>query len=91
MASGFASTVPEKTLADCFKYRNKLGLDVFLEALKLYLARKTAPHRRTDEIRTRLQSGKADASVLGSSTVLPIEQFDYAGLIMLKDPHKMDW
>jgi hypothetical protein len=31
---------PEKTLADCFKYRNKLGLDVSLEALKLYLARK---------------------------------------------------
>lgn len=31
---------PEKTLADCFKYRNKLGIDVFLEALKLYLARK---------------------------------------------------
>jgi predicted transcriptional regulator of viral defense system len=31
---------PEKTLADCFKYRNKLGLDVFLEALKLYLAQK---------------------------------------------------
>ncbi|MGB8412323.1 MAG: type IV toxin-antitoxin system AbiEi family antitoxin domain-containing protein [Candidatus Binatus sp.] len=31
---------PEKTLADCFKYRNKLGLDVFLEALKLYLSRK---------------------------------------------------
>jgi predicted transcriptional regulator of viral defense system len=27
---------PEKTLADCFKYRNKIGLDVFLEALKLY-------------------------------------------------------
>jgi len=28
---------PEKTLADCFKYRNKLGLDVALEALRLYL------------------------------------------------------
>ena len=27
---------PEKTLADCFKYRNKLGLDVAIEALKLY-------------------------------------------------------
>jgi predicted transcriptional regulator of viral defense system len=26
----------EKTIADCFKYRNKLGLDVALEALKLY-------------------------------------------------------
>lgn len=30
----------EKTLADCFKYRNKLGMDVVLEALKLYRARK---------------------------------------------------
>ena len=27
---------PEKTIADCFKYRNKLGLDVALEALKLW-------------------------------------------------------
>jgi predicted transcriptional regulator of viral defense system len=26
----------EKTLADCFKYRNKIGMDVVLEALKLY-------------------------------------------------------
>lgn len=30
----------EKTLADCFKYRNKLGMDVVLEALKLYRSRK---------------------------------------------------
>lgn len=30
---------PEKTLADCFKFRNKIGLDVALEALKLYRAR----------------------------------------------------
>lgn len=27
---------PEKTLADCFKYRNKLGLDTVVEALRLY-------------------------------------------------------
>ena len=27
----------EKTLADCFKYRNKIGLDVCLEALKDYM------------------------------------------------------
>ena len=25
---------PAKTVADCFKYRNKLGLDVALEALR---------------------------------------------------------
>jgi predicted transcriptional regulator of viral defense system len=26
----------EKTIADCFKYRNKIGLDVALEALRAY-------------------------------------------------------
>lgn len=31
---------PEKTLADCFKYRNKIGMDVVLEALKYYKERK---------------------------------------------------
>lgn len=31
---------PEKTLADCFKFRNKIGMDVVLEALKLYRERK---------------------------------------------------
>lgn len=31
---------PEKTLADCFKFRNKIGIDVVLEALKLYKAHK---------------------------------------------------
>lgn len=31
---------PEKTLADCFKFRNRVGLDVCLEALKLYRQRK---------------------------------------------------
>jgi len=30
----------EKTLADCFKYRNKIGMDVVLEALKLYRSKK---------------------------------------------------
>jgi len=30
----------EKTLADCFKFRNKIGMDIVLEALKLYKTRK---------------------------------------------------
>lgn len=30
---------PEKTLADCFKFRHKIGQDVALEALQLYKAR----------------------------------------------------
>ena len=29
----------ERTLADCFKYRNKIGIDVCVEALNLYRRR----------------------------------------------------
>jgi len=36
-----------KTVADCFKYRNKLGLDVALEALKLFLGERRG---RIDEL-----------------------------------------
>ena len=38
---------PEKTVADCFKYRNKLGVDVAVEALRLYRRCKRA---RLDEL-----------------------------------------
>ncbi len=31
---------PEKTLADCFKYRNKIGMDTAIEAVRLYRERK---------------------------------------------------
>jgi len=31
---------PEKTIADCFKYRNKIGLDVVIEALRAWQDRK---------------------------------------------------
>jgi predicted transcriptional regulator of viral defense system len=30
---------PEKTLADCFKFRNKLGMEVVIEALRFYKSR----------------------------------------------------
>ena len=30
----------EKSLADCFKYRNKIGMDIVLEALKIYWGQK---------------------------------------------------
>ena len=30
-------TSPAKTVADCFKYRNKIGIDVAVEALRDYL------------------------------------------------------
>ncbi|HOI54287.1 MAG TPA: type IV toxin-antitoxin system AbiEi family antitoxin domain-containing protein [Phycisphaerae bacterium] len=33
---------PEKTVADCFKFRNKVGLDVAIEALRLCRQRKKA-------------------------------------------------
>jgi predicted transcriptional regulator of viral defense system len=31
---------PEKTIADCFKFRNKIGMDIAIEALKLYRSKK---------------------------------------------------
>jgi hypothetical protein len=30
----------KKTLADCFKYRSSLGMDVFIETLKTFWAEK---------------------------------------------------
>lgn len=33
---------PEKTLADCFKYRNRLGINVAIEGLKRYLKKENA-------------------------------------------------
>jgi predicted transcriptional regulator of viral defense system len=38
---------PEKTIADCFKYRNKIGLDTAIEALKLYRKKK---HFKSEEL-----------------------------------------
>jgi hypothetical protein len=35
----------EKTVADCFKYRNKIGLDVAIEALRAYRERTPQPNR----------------------------------------------
>ncbi len=40
---------PEKTVADCFKFRNKIGLDVAIEALKDYLDRKGASRAKLME------------------------------------------
>jgi predicted transcriptional regulator of viral defense system len=40
---------PEKTLADAFKYRNKIGLDVALEALRMYRSRRGARFQRVLE------------------------------------------
>jgi predicted transcriptional regulator of viral defense system len=39
----------EKTLADCFKFRNKIGLDVALEALRAYRTRRGAKLQRVLE------------------------------------------
>ena len=32
---------PEKTLADCFKFRNKVGLDTVVEAIRFYRERRS--------------------------------------------------
>ncbi|HON79272.1 MAG TPA: type IV toxin-antitoxin system AbiEi family antitoxin domain-containing protein [Spirochaetota bacterium] len=37
---------PEKTIADCFKFRNQIGMDIVLEALKLYKSRIDSSHKK---------------------------------------------
>ncbi len=37
---------PEKTIVDCFKFRNKIGMDIVLEALKLYKKRMKFNHKK---------------------------------------------
>ena len=32
---------PEKTLVDCFKFRNKIGLDTAVEAVRFYRERRS--------------------------------------------------
>ena len=34
---------PEKSIADCFKYRNKIGIDVSVQALRAYRERTKKP------------------------------------------------
>lgn len=52
---------PEKTLADCFKYRNKIGLDIFLEALDVYRKRpgasmqKILEYARVNRVETKIR------------------------------------
>lgn len=41
-----AITSPAKTVADCFRYRRHVGLDVALAALRAYLEKARAPSRR---------------------------------------------
>jgi predicted transcriptional regulator of viral defense system len=40
---------PEKTLADCFRFRNHIGMDVVLEALRTYRSRRGANLQRVLE------------------------------------------
>jgi hypothetical protein len=35
---------PEKTIADCFKFRNKIGMDIAIEALKAYREQTKKPN-----------------------------------------------
>jgi hypothetical protein len=59
----------EKTIADCFKYRNKIGLDVALQALKLYRKRPTHQDGRTASLRRRLPRAKGHPTLPRSAAV----------------------
>lgn len=47
----------EKTVADCFKFRNKIGIDVALEALKDYVK---TPDRQVDQLLSYARVDRVD-------------------------------
>ena len=56
-------TTPAKTVADCFRYRRHVGLDVALAALREYLARGRSPKRASAgdfSVDALLRAAKAD-------------------------------
>lgn len=58
---------PEKTLADCFAFRGTLGMDVVLEALKLYLKRHRRDYERVLEYASICRVAKVMRPYLGAS------------------------
>ena len=52
---------PAKTVADCFRFRNRIGMDVALEAMRDYLQRKTRDldllleHAKVNRVRNSIQ------------------------------------
>jgi predicted transcriptional regulator of viral defense system len=51
-------TTPARTVADCFKHRNKLGIDVCVEALRETLRERKATIGEIDEMGRLLRVGK---------------------------------
>ncbi len=49
---------PAKTVVDCFKFRNKIGLDVALEALRLALQRKKTTPNELLQVASRCRMSK---------------------------------
>jgi predicted transcriptional regulator of viral defense system len=57
-----------RTIVDCFKYRNKLGLDVAIEALRFARVRKRASNREILEVARLLRQERVMAPYLESVT-----------------------
>jgi len=64
MGRPFMSTMSLSTVADCFRFRNKIGLDVALEAL-------TEAWRSTRLKLDELESNRQEASRAAGSAALP--------------------
>jgi hypothetical protein len=60
---------PAKTVADCFKYRNKIGLDVALEALRDCYRQRKAMMDELYEAAKVCRVGASDAALSGVDCV----------------------
>ncbi len=75
---------PEKTIADCFRFRTRIGMDVILEALRLYRERKTSSPRKLLHYAAICRVEKVMAPYLEAEfsprVESPRKTLDYAGL-----------
>jgi hypothetical protein len=56
-----------RTIADCFKFRNKIGLDVALEALRLARQRKRLQNREAAALRETTSRRESYLAVSGGA------------------------
>ena len=60
-------TNPARTIVDCFKHRNSIGLDVAIEALRDGLRRRKTTHAELGSYARALRMGRVHAAVSGSA------------------------
>ena len=75
-------TTPAKTVADCFRYRRYVGLDVALEALRDYLAKNSKRSRPRNRVVPDLGEENSEPSIYSIDALVEAARVDRIYTIM---------